>query len=114
MHTFLCDVRGDNHIDPRSGQRTVLATVRLVDSHRATLDTGTSAGHGYDHTALGELALNRRKEQQLICVFSLSLSLSTGSAICAWINRANFVSDTPHYQLPGADLRHSHGHQVAP
>lgn len=72
MHTFLCDVRGDNHIDPRSGQRTVLATVRLVDSHWATLDTGTSAGHGYDHTALGELALNRRKEQQLIYVFSLS------------------------------------------
>lgn len=112
MHALLCDVRGDDDIDSRPGQWTLLATVRLVGRHWAAVDTGTGAGHAHDHTALGKwqrTCLNPR-QQQLLNSFS---SASAGPAICARLNRADLVSDTPDYQLPGADLRHSHGHQVA-
>lgn len=113
MHALLCDVRGDDYIDSRLGQWTLLATVRLVWRHWAAVDTGTSAGHAHDHTTLGKwkgTCLNPRQQQLL----NFPSSVPTGPAICARLNRADLVSDTPDYQLPGPDLCHSHGHQVAP
>lgn len=109
VHALLCDVCGDNYIDSRLGQWTLLATVRLVGRHWAAVDTGTGAGHAHDHTTLGKwkgTCLNPR-QQQLLNFLS---SVSTGPAICARTDRADVVSDTPDYQLPGADLCHSHGH----
>lgn len=70
MHALLCDVRGDDYIDSRPGQWTLLATVRLVGRHWAAVDTGAGAGHAHDYTALGEwqrTCLNPRQQQLLIC-----------------------------------------------